>query len=117
MGRREKLKQPSCTSIMFIGFDEIAQADELSFCVRLRNNFAKTYWNLGQFSIHQNDPCTLRCIPAKRDHVNSPLVGSSPEWHELFLCSYDCFYPTYNIPPQWDEIRQIWRLRNIVCYN
>ena len=35
MGRREKLKQPSCTSIVFIGFDEIAQADELSFCVRL----------------------------------------------------------------------------------
>ena len=24
------------------------------------------------------------------------LVGSSesPEWDELFLCSYDCFYPT-----------------------
>ena len=32
------------------------------------------YRNLWQFSIHQNDP-TLRCIPAKRDHVNSPLFN------------------------------------------
>ena len=22
------------------------------------------------------------------------LVGSSPEWDELFLCSYHCFYST-----------------------
>ena len=33
------------------------------------------YRNLFQFSIHQNDP-TLRCIPAKWDHVNSPLTNS-----------------------------------------
>ncbi len=30
------------------------------------------YRNLWQFSIHQNDP-TLRCTPAKRDHVKQPL--------------------------------------------
>ncbi len=61
-----------------VEFDEIAQADELSFFVLDYFEMFTTkqfcygmYRKLWQFSIHQNDP-TLRCIPAKRDHVNNP---------------------------------------------
>ncbi len=37
----------------------------------------RQYRNLWHFSIHQNDP-TLRCIPAKRDHVNSKIWAGEP---------------------------------------
>ncbi len=69
--RREKLKQPSCTAWHYVQriveFDEIAQAETILLRHKLQ------LMNLWQFSIHQNNP-TLRCISAKRDHVNSPQV-------------------------------------------
>ncbi len=39
------------------------------------------------------------------------LVGSSPEWDELFLCSYDCFYPA-------SVVRNYVNMASsIFCYN
>ena len=35
------------------------------------------------------DVCFLRACS-----YEPGLLGSSPEWDELYLCSCDCFYPT-----------------------
>ena len=55
------------------------------------------YRNLWQFSIHQNDP-TLRCIPAKRDHVNSALLTSYVLCLSIYVYDMGSYIRTNALP-------------------